>query len=82
MRKIKDEKINVTVKMEMPSPTLLEENHKAKKSDFVNFALNNLCLEKTKFSTQGSVSWKVFLLPSIIHFPFVGKKHMYILDLI
>ena len=80
------------IKFEYPSPTLsdkiqkdeFDNNQKTNKGDFISFALNNLLKRKAQINSQGSICWKSFIFPSIIHVPFVpkGTQQYFGLDLI
>jgi len=79
------------VKIESPSPALLDRsqenehdnNAKTNKGYFFSFALNNILQQKVKSNYQGSICWKSFTFPSIIHFPTLPNNTQYFgLDLI
>lgn len=72
------------VKIEPPSPERVDSEQKINNGTFAIFELNQLLQKKTKLNFQGSISWKVFLFPSLAKANLLAKKtHQYFgLDLV
>ena len=67
------------IKMEKPSPELLEETQERESDEVLNLELNQL-LEQNLM--QGSYSWKVYLFPPVKKVAAFCKNAKHFLDLI
>src|SRR5687767_10476438 len=74
-----EDDVSPSVKIETLSPELLDENKKFKKEELPNMELNRLLQSKSKLNLMGSISWKTFIFPSILHKVLTPPKKMSIL---
>ena len=63
-----------SLKIENLSPELLDENKKTNKAELPCLELNRLLQSKSKLNLFGTISWKTFLFPSILHQISTPKK--------
>jgi hypothetical protein len=77
------EKDHLSLKKEILSSDLLDENQNTTKTEFPNIELNQLLQKKTKFNYFGTSSWKVYLFPSLLNLDSIPKKNQFFgLDLV
>jgi hypothetical protein len=69
------EKDHLSLKKEILSSDLLDENQNTTKTEFPNIELNQLLQKKTKFNYFGTSSWKVYLFPSLLNLDSIPKKN-------